>query len=71
MRGEDVCARMGGDRMVEGMSRKRSCDEKYGMATVGQLVFLLDENGGFINVWHKDNVERAKPGTLDVNKGTK
>lgn len=48
---------------------KRSSDEKYMIVTVYQLVFLFDENSRFINVWHKDNVARCQPGTLDIHEG--
>jgi hypothetical protein len=50
-------------------ARKPSIQEKYMIFTVYQLVFLFDKQGKFLNVWHKSNVERAKPGTLDINEG--
>jgi len=49
--------------------RKPSVQDKYYVITLYQMVFLFDKHGNYINVWHKDNVDRCKPGTLDINEG--
>jgi hypothetical protein len=47
-------------------SKKLSIQDKFDIATVGQLVILMSSEGKFINVWHVDNLSRCKPGELDI-----
>ncbi len=47
---------------------KRKSDEGFEIASVGSMVFLF-KDGRFVNVWHVTNLDRTRPGELDINEG--
>lgn len=49
-------------------TRKRTTDDKYVVVPVFSMVFLFTADMKFLNVWHRDNVARAKPGTLNIKE---
>jgi len=44
---------------------KQIADE-FIITSFGSLVLLFTWKGEFINVWHATNLDRKKPGTLDI-----
>ena len=55
--------------MSEFKKRRPEQDEKYMIVSVYQMILLFTSDGQFINIWHKDNVSRCNPGTLDIREG--
>lgn len=51
----------------EGINHKHKT--QYTIVAVYQMVLLFGDEGEFINIWHKSNVARCEPGTLDMHEG--